>query len=148
MLLSAWTCLKALLQTFRQAAGKTVAMPLSSWFSTSQHCPRMHLGVYIKRNSSRRAGASFRQSAQRQYRGAWHIVGIVQMTLAPHSHDVAPPQLARLLSWLTTGRGGGSAAAGSSELPAWLPELVAACEPLEGAAEGAAQPRSKPERYC
>lgn len=65
----------------------------------------------------------------------------MQMALAPHSHDVAPPQLARLLGWLTTGRGGGPVAAGSGGLPAWLPELAASCEPLEDAADGAVQPR-------
>ena len=64
------------------------------------------------------------------------------MALAPHSHDVAPTQLARLLGWLTTGRGGGAAAAaGSGGLPAWLPDLAASCEPLDDAVDGAVQPR-------
>jgi len=57
------------------------------------------------------------------------------MALAPRSHEVPPPQLTRLLAWLT----GGRPAAGDG-LPGWLPALAAACEPLEDAPANQPQP--------
>ena len=58
-----------------------------------------------------------------------------QMALAPHTHEVPPPQLTKLLVWLT---GGVPAEGGSRKqeavgggLPAWLPEVALACPALE-----------------
>lgn len=68
------------------------------------------------------------------------------MALAPHTHDFAPPKLARLLAWLLAGRGAPcsstqNGAAATAVLPDWLPALAAECELLEGRPEGDLQPR-------
>ncbi len=51
----------------------------------------------------------------------------LQVGLQPHTHDMPPQQLARLLEWLL----GESPQPGAS-LPSWLPDLVASCPPTLG----------------